>query len=140
MTKNGVLSSRKRIALRVLLAIVFAVMTLVALGALTVLGISEYVRLSTIGQIYQDPDELGGLSDVDCVIVLGAGLKADGTPCHMLEDRIKTAVGVYNVTGADYILMSGDRSGDSYDEVTAMRIYLEKMGIPENVIVEDGEG
>ena len=86
MPKTEALRSRKRIALRVLLAIVIAVMTLVALGALTVLGISEYVRLSTNEQIYQSADDLKDISDVDCVIVLGAGLKADGTPSHMLEE------------------------------------------------------
>lgn len=137
MPKTEALRSRKRIALRVLLAIVIAVMTLVALGALTVLGISEYVRLSTNEQIYQSADDLKDISDVDCVIVLGAGLKADGTPSHMLEDRIKVAVDVYNATGADYILMSGDRSGEYYDEPAAMRKYAESLGVDPSCILID---
>ena len=138
MPKTEALRSRKRIALRVLLAIVIAVMTLVALGALTVLGISEYVRLSTNEQIYQCADDLKDISDVDCVIVLGAGLKADGTPSHMLEDRIKVAVDVYNATGADYILMSGDRSGEYYDEPAAMRKYAESLGVdPSRILIDE---
>ena len=137
MPKTEALRSRKRIALRVLLAIVLAVMALVALGALTVLGISEYVRLSTNEQIYQSADDLKDISDVDCVIVLGAGLTADGTPSHMLEDRIKVAVDVYNATGADYILMSGDRSGEYYDEPAAMRKYAESLGVDPSCILID---
>ena len=140
MPKTEALRSRKRIALRVLLAIVLAVMALVALGALTVLGISEYVRLSTNEQIYQSADDLKDISDVDCVIVLGAGLKADGTPSHMLEDRIKVGVDAFNKVSAGCILMSGDRSGNSYDEPAAMRKYAEELGVDPSLILVDNEG
>ena len=35
-------------------------------------------------------------NEVDAIIVLGAGVKEDGSPCQMLEDRLKTAIAVYN--------------------------------------------
>lgn len=138
MPKNIVLNSRVRVILRVLIAVVAALTITAIIGLSAVLGISEYVRLSTSGQIYQSPDDLENLSNVDCVIVLGAGLKADGTPSHMLEDRIKVAVDVYNATGADYILMSGDRSGEYYDEPAAMKKYAESLGVdPSRILIDE---
>ena len=137
MPTTNVLNSRIRTILRVLLVVVVAFIITAIIGLSAVLGISEYVRLSTSGQIYQSPDDLENLPNVDCVIVLGAGLKSDGTPSHMLEDRIKVAVNVYNVTGADYILMSGDRSDEYYDEPAAMKKYAESLGVDPLCILID---
>ena len=77
---------------------------------------------------------------VDCVVILGAGLQSNGHPSHMLEDRIKTGVEVFNLIGADYILMSGDCSGEYYDEPSAMRKYALSLGVADDVILLDGKG
>ncbi len=87
----------------------------------------------------KEMSELKGDS-VDCVLVLGAGLKADGTPSHMLEDRIKVGVEAFNATDADYILMSGDHSDEYYNEPAAMKKYALEMGVPEDKILTDGKG
>ncbi len=87
----------------------------------------------------REVSELNG-NGVDCVLVLGAGLKADGTPSHMLEDRIKVGVEALNATGADYILMSGDHSDVYYNEPLAMKKYAMEMGVPEEKILMDGKG
>lgn len=122
----------------VFIGLIACILIIAFVGFASVLGISEYVRLSTDRQIYSDADELEDIGDVDCVLVLGAGLKSDGTPSHMLEDRIKVAVEVYNATGADYILMSGDRSGDDYDEPAAMKKYAEGLGIdPSHILIDE---
>ena len=74
----------------------------------------------------------------DVILVLGCAVRKDGTPSHMLEDRIKVAVDVYNATGADYILMSGDRSGEYYDEPAAMRKYAESLGVdPSRILIDE---
>jgi len=70
--------------------------------------------------------------------VLGAGLQSNGKPSHMLEDRIKVGVDVLDRTGADYILMSGDKSGEYYDEPAAMKKYAEEMGVdPSKILIDD---
>ena len=74
------------------------------------------------------------------MVVLGAGLKSDGTPSHMLEDRIKVGVWAMEALGAEHILMSGDKSGAYYDEPAAMKKYAEEMGVDSSKILVDNFG
>jgi len=77
----------------------------------------------------------------DLVIVLGCGVNANGEPSHMLYDRIKTGVELYQKGLCDAILMSGDRREDgSYDEVTVMQRCAKEMGVPEEKILVDPYG
>lgn len=125
---------------RILIRVAMVMLCLVLVCMIGAFTISEYVRISTDSSIYSGADELGSVSDVDCIVILGAGLKSDGTPSHMLEDRIKVGVNVMNVTGIKYILMSGDRSGDYYDEPAAMKKYAESLGVDPERILIDGKG
>lgn len=76
----------------------------------------------------------------DCILVLGAGLRNNGTPSDMLADRLETAIKLYNEGYSDIILLSGDRSGDHYDEVSAMKNYCLERGISSENIFCDNFG
>lgn len=76
----------------------------------------------------------------DCIIVLGAGVRKDGTPSPMLEDRLKIALSVYSKGISDKIIVSGDHGKESYNEVGAMKDYLTQNGIPEENIFMDHAG
>lgn len=76
----------------------------------------------------------------DCILVLGAGLRPDGSPSDMLADRLKTAVSLYEAGAAPCILMSGDHSRKDYDEVGAMMKFAEELGVPEEALVPDYAG
>ena len=76
----------------------------------------------------------------DCILVLGAGIKADGTPSNMLEDRLRGAIALDRAGASDVILLSGDNSGEDYDEVTVMERYCIKQGIPSEAIRRDDIG
>ena len=117
----------------------FVAIVIVA-SILSVCIVNLVVKGSTAGKIYDSPDDLTLDGKVDCVIILGAGLQSNGQPSHMLEDRIKVGVKVFNSIDADYILMSGDRSGEHYDEVGAMKKYALNIGVDEGVVLLDGEG
>lgn len=129
-----------------LIPVIIAAGVLVGIIATLVVAFFAVVAYANVEVLSVDGDIAGSVAektwdeDYDCILVLGAGLRSDGTPSDMLADRLKVAYELYDIGVSDVIVLSGDRSGESYDEVTAMRIYLEKMGIPENVIVEDGEG
>ena len=123
-----------------LVKIVLIIAAILFIGAFALFGISEYVKLSQTSRVYDNPDDISENIDIDCIVVLGAGLKADGTPNHMLEDRIKVGVDVLSHTGADYILMSGDRSDEYYDEPAAMKKYAESLGVDPSKIIIDNEG
>lgn len=83
---------------------------------------------------------LDGVSDADAVIVLGARVYADGSVSPMLADRLDTALALYRARKAPRILVSGDHGTESYDEVNAMRRYLEGHGVPAEHIFMDHAG
>ncbi len=75
--------------------------------------------------------------DFDCILVLGAGVRPDGTPTPMLYDRVQVACDIY--TGDVPLLMSGDHTGD-YNEVGAMKRLAEEKGVLSEDIFLDHEG
>ncbi len=75
--------------------------------------------------------------DYDCILVLGAGVRADGTPTPMLYDRVSAACAIY--TGDIPLLMSGDHTGD-YNEVGAMKSLAVEKGVESHDIFLDHEG
>ena len=73
-------------------------------------------------------------------LVLGAQVKPDGTPSHMLADRITAAEELYKAGRVDKLLLSGDHSRIKYDEVGTMRRILLARGIPAHDIFTDHAG
>ena len=78
--------------------------------------------------------------EYQAIVVLGAGVRPDGTPSHMLEDRLRAAVSLYEKGVAKALVLSGDNSGNDYDEVSAMESYCLSAGIPEEAIIRDDIG
>ncbi len=111
---------------------------LAALGLFTVLGLNIYITASTADQIL--PPDSTSLQDYDCILVLGCGVWADGTPSHMLEDRLKRSVELYNAGASGKLLMSGDHGRADYNEVAAMKQYAMDAGIPSSDIFMDHAG
>ena len=102
-----------------------------------IISINFYVIFSTRGQIVND--SYSKLKDIDCIIVLGAGVWGD-EPSHMLEDRLISAIDLYNKGIAPKIIMSGDHGREEYDEVNVMKEFAIKHGIPSEDIFMDHAG
>ena len=62
-----------------------------------VLIVNFIVVLSTKGQLKNDSSK-----KTDCILVLGAGVKPDGTPSKMLKDRLNKGIELYK-KGVDRI-------------------------------------
>lgn len=80
------------------------------------------------------------LADADCALVLGAGVKDDGTPSDVLRDRLDESLALYRAGRVRKILVSGDHHTADYDEPNAMRRYLETNGVPAEAIFMDHAG
>jgi vancomycin permeability regulator SanA len=102
------------------------------------LCVNAYMVNSTIDKILT-PEESAELSDVDCILVLGAGVHGT-TLSHMLEDRVLTGISLYELGSAPKLLMSGDHGQDNYDEVNAMKDYAKNKGVPSEDIFMDHAG
>lgn len=73
-------------------------------------------------------------------LVFGAGVYLNGQPSAVLTDRVNTAVELYQKGLIDEMIMSGDNSDDSRNEVDHMvRLALE-AGVPESAIIRDDYG
>ena len=114
------------------------IIILVVIVILIILGINFYVKISTQKQII-NKDDYSKLYDIDCIIVLGAGIWGD-KPSPMLEDRLLEGINLYENEVSNKILMSGDHSRKEYDEVNIMKNYAIEKGIPSENIFMDHAG
>ena len=111
----------------------------VLVAAVYVFAINGYVIHKTKTKIL-DVDEASQLSNVDCILVLGASVKPDKTPSNMLYDRIMTGVSLYEAGAAPKIIMSGDHGRTDYNEVGTMKEYAIGSGVPSEDIFMDHAG
>ncbi len=109
------------------------------LGAASLFFINLYVKDSVKDHIIA-PEDIKKLPKTDCILVLGAGLKDDGTPNYMLRDRLDTAIALYKKGISNRLLMSGDHGRTNYDEVNAMKTYAINAGVPSEHIFMDHAG
>lgn len=112
---------------------------LCALGCAAVFGINAWVVSSTGDQILT-PEQAGGLSNVDCIVVLGCLVRDNGQPSDMLSDRLHRGVELYQAGVAPKLLMSGDHGQTTYNEVQAMKQYALDSGIPSRDVFMDHAG
>ena len=83
----------------------WALLACCLLGLLAVIGTNLVVVFSTKESIVTA--EEAAAWDADCILVLGAGVRPDGTPSAMLQERIDTGVALYEAGVSDRILMTG---------------------------------
>jgi len=102
------------------------------------IAINTYVKNSAEDRIISS-DEAVNLN-ADCIIVLGAGVRADGTPSPMLKDRLLEGIALYELGVSDRLLMSGDNTKKGYDEVNTMKQYAIDHGVPSEHIFMDHAG
>jgi vancomycin permeability regulator SanA len=118
-------------------------LALVVSGGCFVLGVNAYVVSSTKERVITMAEAVK-LDEVDCVLVLGCLVKADGTPSDMLRDRLTMATGLYfkmERRGKDTpLLMSGDHGREEYNEVYAMKQFAIGEGIESSEIFMDHAG
>ena len=124
---------KKKTKILVISFLCFALLSLV----LTIC-ISAHVTFSSRERILT-PMEAGALDDVDYILVLGCGLRDDGSPSDMLSDRISTALDLHFSTEIP-LLASGDHSRPDYDEVGAVASVAKQAGVDEKYILLDHAG
>ncbi len=89
-------------------------------------------------RIYERPEEVPAQP---VALILGAGLRADGSPTAVLADRVRAGVELYRLGKVKALLLSGDgRSSPYYNEPEAMRRLALRLGVPEQALRVDPEG
>ncbi len=127
-----------RRAIRVLLsATVSFVVFLVALSLLSAMASQV---MASWGKAYGSFD-VDGLPAVDVALVLGTlPYQSPGRLNVTLSRRLAAAVDLWRAGKVKYLIVSGSRIGDDYDEPTVMRDVLIEQGVPARVIYRDFGG
>ena len=107
-------------------------------GAGVVLAINAYMQRQTAARMLSAEDAAG--LDADCILVLGCGVRQDGSPSLMLRDRLDMGIALYEAGASDRLLMSGDHGRKDYDEVNTMKTYAMERGVPSEAIFMDHAG
>ena len=131
---NSANSIKKKALIALICAAVIVLSAVVA-----VLTVSLSIKAKMSPQILL-PAEAESLSGVDHIIILGAGLRNDGSPSDMLADRLKTGAALLKIHPNAKLILTGDNSGEQYNEVAAMKKFLLDLGVSEDKMIEDGLG
>ena len=111
----------------------------VVLGCVVIFAVNAGVKAVGKSRLLT-VDEAAKLGGVDCIIVLGCQVRADGSLSDMLHDRLARGVEVYHVGASGKLLMSGDHGRTNYDEVGAMKRFAVENEVPSEDVFMDHAG
>ena len=121
-------------AVRTFLRAALAVGSAIALSMVLYLFACVQVVQSYASGSYQSA------GSVDAVVVMGAA-QYDGRPSPMLEERLKSALVVWQAGGTKWIAVTGGRQeGDRFTEAGASAKWLVEKGVPESAIIYEETG
>lgn len=121
-----------------MLKIIKWILKLILIVIALIVGINLFVKFE--GEMsLRSVEQVSGQSH-DAIIVLGAGVYGNGEPTKILKDRLDRGIELYKAGAAPKMLMSGDNGKTNYDEVTAMKNYCLKQGVPAEDIFLDHAG
>ena len=109
-------------------------------GALAAFVLACNALVLRRGLPFEKPRATIGAGPYDCALILGARVYGDGTVSPVLEDRLATGLRLYQEGKVSRLLVSGDHGKDGYDEVNAMRAWLEARGVPPAHVFLDHAG
>lgn len=125
-------SPRRRLLRRVIVGV-----AVLATAAVVVVGASyAWVRIDAGDHEFT----VAQAPSAGVALVLGAGLRADGTPSEYLQYRLDDAAALFKAGKVKVLLVSGDNRTAEHDEPTAMRNYLVAQGVPVDKVVLDFAG
>ena len=120
----------KRLAVILILTVTIFALAVLIINLAVVHSASRYIVTS---------EEAAAL-DADYILILGCGLREDGSPSHMLYDRTKTGSELWLSHSGEKILASGDHGRPDYNEVGAMMDTAHSLGVELDALVPDYAG
>jgi len=126
---------KRKMTLRLMLWFIL-ILALVVLSV--IIGCQIAVLNAAKGRLYADVNEI---PHREVGLLLGTNPKGrTGRPNQFFLRRIDATVALYEAGKIDRIIISGAKRDDDYDEPEAMRAELVRRGIPNNILILDGEG
>jgi SanA protein len=114
----------------------------VVIGLVTLLlaaAIAPWLWRAWVHSMYKERayDQVQAVPPTGVALVLGAGLRSDGSPATALADRVATASELYRAGKVKKLLLSGDNRFVWYNEPEAMRQRAMQLGVlPEDIVLD----
>jgi SanA protein len=110
-----------------------------ALGfaVLVIFIVNLVIHLKSAPYIYKNVSDV---PNAQTALIPGAAVLKDGTLSAIFQDRVNEAIALYQAKKVSKILVSGDNSTVSHNEVNPVRDYLLQKGIPSEDIFLDHAG
>jgi SanA protein len=102
---------------------------------LSIVFLARWRVVSISNEHIFDRENIGQLSDCQVVVVLGAGVRDDGSMSPILEERAITAKDLYDSGKACEIIATGYAK-----ESRAVKEYLIKEKVPQSIVKVDNDG
>ena len=121
----------------------FVFLAVILISVIGIFGINFHIASNAEGKIFREAEELPQEEETPqkkVSLVLGAGIKQDGSLSDVLVDRLESVFELYALRKVRKIIVSGDNGSVNYDETNAMRDYLLERGIPPRDIFTDYAG
>jgi len=116
---------------------VWAVLT-AAVAAVAFVSVADrHVRLLETPRIYR---EASRVPEAPVAMVFGALVFPSGELSPVLRERVEAGIALYRAGKVRKLLMTGDNGRQAYDEVSAMKAYAVRHGVPARDIVRDYAG
>jgi len=112
---------------------------IILLELVLLITVISYVLVNWGSKQFIETD-IESLPVAQAVVVLGSAVLANGELSSVLRDRVDTAIAVYKSGKARKILVTGDNSSLSHNEVNPVRKYLLAAGVPDQDIFLDHAG
>ncbi len=123
--------------LKRILKLVLKMLALLVLAGISLpIAARAWIWLSSRGKIFSEENA----PPRRVAIIFGAGLRRDGSPTAILQDRVETGAALYFSGKVKKLLMSGDNRFVNYNEPAAMQTYAISLGVPQEAIVLDYAG
>lgn len=117
------------------------VLTFIGLGlsvlCIFILVTNVIIHVSSKPYIYSDFTKA---PSAEVALIPGAAILANGQPSPIFLDRVNMAINLYEAGKVSKILVSGDNSTVTHNEVNPVRDYLLSKGIPSEDIFLDHAG
>ncbi|WP_246025395.1 SanA/YdcF family protein [Saccharopolyspora antimicrobica] len=112
-------------------------------GLVGLVGIGVVTGLPSAWAFARSARRIRSASDVpetEVGLVLGAGVRWDGTPSLILQGRLNVARDLYDAGKIRRIIVSGSPESRGFSEPVVMRHHLVSHGVPDDSIVLDESG
>lgn len=110
----------------------FKALITIIICLIIIINLSMYLSTQSLIDSHDD-------FQADCILILGAGVK-NNQPSPVLARRLDKGIELYKQKYAKKMIMSGDHSRQTYNEVQVMKDYAVKQGVPSSDIILDHSG